>query len=169
MKIVGVVAGLVSVCLLASVCFAGTAKAKAVKKVKYPEETRALLEKIKGSDSRDLGQLIYGYASGEPVEEELEALYNLLDNKEVILKDDPQYAPAKVQVRDIAFICLQELTGNILVNKYKDKGTITYQAEGGENHAFIIPSLSDGEYKAVKGNVRYWIGNFMKQQEEEGE
>lgn len=165
MKTAGVVAGLISVCLLTSVCFAGTAKAGEAKKMKYPVETKKLLEKIKGSRSNELGQLICSYANEEPSEEELGALYNLMDNKEVILEDDQEYAAAKIQVRDIAFVCLQELTGNILKNGYKTKGTITYQSEDGTNYVFAIPSLSDNEYRTIKSNTRYWAGNYKKRME----
>ena len=70
------------------------------------------------------------------------------------------------QGRDIAFVCIQELTGNVLQNKYKTKETISYQSEDGGNYVFIIPAFSESEYKAVKAEARYWVGNYKKLMEE---
>ena len=167
-KIVSVVIGLIVVCLLTTVCFAGTVKAGATKKaIKYPEETKKLLEKIRHSGHEDTAKLIYEYASAEPTEEGLWAMFNLMDNKEVILKDDPLYSSANIQVRDIAFVCLQELTGNIFKNEYKGKEIITYFSEDGTPYRFTIPLFSESDYRAVKANIKYWIGNFKKEQKEE--
>ena len=117
-------------------------------------------DNLKHYTKEEVAGFIYKTASQHFDNNKVNVLMLLLDNKEIILNKDPYYSSAKIQVRDIAFVCLEEMTGESFLGNYKGKEIITYFSNDGTPFRFTIPAFSDGEYAQVKNNIKYWFTGY---------
>jgi len=125
-----------------------------------PAGPSEMLVRIKHSTKEEIARLIYHYAQKEVSIDDVLTFYVLLDHKEPI--DASGGLAAKIQVRDIAFVCIEEITGESLLplkdKVFPVKAILLYRStEDGITVRFPIPSLSDDDFEKVKTIVNDWI------------
>ncbi|MGC2425110.1 MAG: hypothetical protein WA666_12245 [Nitrospirota bacterium] len=116
---------------------------------------------LKNSNREEIAKFIYETASRGIDDDKVKALIKLLDDKGFVLTHDSYYSSAKIQVRDIAFTCLVEMTEEFFLDKNQIPGKeiITYFSKDGPTR-FTIPLMTEEEYALAKNNIKYWFKGY---------
>ncbi|MBI5191281.1 MAG: hypothetical protein HZA22_11510 [Nitrospirae bacterium] len=129
------------------------------------DNAEKLVRKLRHATTKEVAGLIYHYGKEGPRLDDLAMLLELMDSREVILKDDPDYpgySSANIQVRDFAFVCIVEMTGEHFVSEYRGKEIITYFTIEGIPFRFTFPLFSEDEYKEVHHDIKHWVDGLRQ-------
>jgi hypothetical protein len=123
-----------------------------------------LMSKLKIMSREEITGFIHQYASKNVCIDDLAELSSLLSDKDNIQATGD--LSSKIQVRDVALVCIEELTGEsfLLPNKtYPVKAIFLYKQKSDDRvWRFSIPTLSDDEFKQVQLRINLWINDFKK-------
>ena len=123
------------------------------------------IDKIKHTTREEIANIIYYYVKKETRIDDVVMFYSLLDNKDTI--DAGRKFKENIQVRDIALICIEEITGESFApmggKTYPGKAIILYTSkDDGSVARFYVPHYSDDDFEEIKITINQWISDFKK-------
>lgn len=120
-----------------------------------------ILREIQHSSLKEIAKLFFSCATSELSKNDVSIFLGLLESKQVVEASLEISVP--LEVRDIAFVCIEEITGKWFLplkdKKYPVKAIVAHVRDDGSVVRFQVPFLSEGDFEHVKISVKKWLQN----------